>query len=1100
MSDTTNLSEARRALLQKFLRGDLPQTANAADTIPLRTPDALLPLSFLQQPFWLLSQLTPNKPVYNQGLHLHLPGPLDVAALEQSVQEIIRRHEAWRTSFPLEDEQPVQRIHPAFALALPMADLQHLPAAEREAEALRRGTELINQPFDLSKAPPLRALLVRLGQQEHRLFLALHHIISDGFSTHQVFLQELHALYQAFSTGQPSPLPNLTLQYGDYTVWQRETLQGESLEQHLSYWRGRLADAPDELALPFDHPRPFSPSGQGAVHTFLLPKHLSVSLQALSQQEGATLFTTLLAAFATLLHRYSSQEDMVIGTPASGRTRPELQQLLGVFVNTLALRTDLSGNPSFLELLKRAQAVVHSALAHEELPFEQIVRHLRPERSLGQNPFVQVLLSLQPPAHPLPSGWRISPMALHNDLDRFDVSLDIEEDPDGLIGFLKYNPDLFEAETIARMVGHWQTLLEGIVARPDQPIAALPLLTPDERHRLLVEWNTTQVAYPTDQCLHHLFEAQAARSPEAIAVRFEQEALTYSELNQRANRLAHHLQRLGIGPDVLVGVCMERSLDLVVALFAILKAGGAYVPLDPDYPQERLAFMLEDAQVPVLLTHSALREHIPMGQTQVLCLDTDWPLIAQDETTNPVSAVQPQHLAYVIYTSGSTGKPKGAMNTHQGICNRLLWMQDAYQLTSLDRVLQKTPFSFDVSVWEFFWPLIVGAELVVARPGGHRDVAYLDEVLATQQISTVHFVPSMLQIFLQGTRRQAFPHLRRVICSGEALPVELQDRFFAQFQAELHNLYGPTEAAVDVTFWACRRGAGQRTVPIGRPIANTQIYLLDQHLQPVPIGVPGELHIGGIGLARGYLNRSELTNAKFIPDPFSPEPGARLYKTGDLARYLPTGEIEYLGRLDHQVKLRGFRIELGEIEATLTQHPSVRQAVVVAREENSGDKRLVAYIIPADAQAPTTTLRSFLKEDLPDYMVPAVFITLDKLPLTPSGKVDRRALPAPDESSMQRDEDFVAPRTSTEEQLAAIWADLLGLQRVGVTENFFALGGHSLLALRVLLRVQERFQVELPLATIFETPTIAGLALKIVQNQARRVDDATVALLLAELE
>jgi amino acid adenylation domain-containing protein len=1100
MSDTTHLSEARRALLHKFLQGNLSHAATVVDAIPRRAPDAALPLSFAQQPFWLFSQLNLQQPVYNQGVHLHLTGPLDVAALAQSLQEIIQRHEAWRTSFPVENGQPIQRVHPSFALALPIVDAQPLPLAEREAAALQHGTALVNQPFDLTQAPPLRALLVRLGQEDHHLFLALHHSITDGLSAHQILLQELQTLYQAFSAGQPSPLPVLALQYGDYAAWQRETLQGEALEKHLAYWKDRLAGVPEELALPLDHPRPASPSGQGAVHPFTLPKSLSAALHTLSQQEGVTLFTTLLAAFATLLHRYSGQDDLVIGTPASGRARPELQQLLGVFVNTLPLRADLSGNPTFRELLKRAQAVVLGALAHEDLPFEQLVRHLRPERSLAQNPFVQVLLSLQPPTTSLPPGWANKPMALANDLDRFDLSLDLEEDTGGLIGFLKYNPDLFAAPTIERMAGHWQTLLEGIVAQPDQPIATLPLLTSAERHQVLVEWNDTEVAYPAEPRLHCLFEAQVERSPQAIAVRFEQATLTYQELNQRANQLAHHLQRLGVGPDVLVGVCLERSLDLVVALFAILKAGGAYVPLDPDYPQERLAFMLADARVPVLLTHSALRDHLPTGQAQVLCLDSDWPRIAQEDASNPASDVQPEHLAYVIYTSGSTGKPKGAMNTHQGICNRLLWMQDAYQLTARDRVLQKTPFSFDVSVWEFFWPLIVGAELVVARPGGHRDTAYLDDVLTAQQITTVHFVPSMLQLFLQGARHQTYPHLRRVICSGEALSVELQDRFFARFQAELHNLYGPTEAAVDVTFWACQRGAGQRTVPIGRPIANTQIYLLDQHLQPVPIGVPGELHIGGVGLARGYLNRPELTNEKFIPDPFQPQPGHRLYKTGDLARYLPDGAIEYLGRIDHQVKLRGFRIELGEVEAILAQHPAVEQAVVVAQEDASGDKRLIAYLVPTSEQATATTLRSYLKERLPEYMVPAVFITLNTIPLTPSGKVNRRALPAPAATAIQRDEEMVAPRTPTEQQLAAIWTDLLGVPQVGVNDNFFALGGHSLLALRVLLRIQEEFQIELPLSAIFETPTIAGLALKIVQSQAQRVDDVTLAQLLSELE
>ncbi|HEU5373874.1 MAG TPA: amino acid adenylation domain-containing protein [Ktedonobacteraceae bacterium] len=1096
MSDTTNLSEARRALLEKLLRGDLPQATNDAGGIPRRKPDGLVPLSFMQQPFWLLSQFASDIPAYNLGIDIHLPGSLDAAALQQSLDEIIRRHEAWRTSFPLVDEQPVQRIHPPYALPLAMADVSHLPEAEREAEALRLGTALVNQPFDLSKAPPVRALLIRLADAEHRLFLALHHIISDGFSSHQVFLPELSTLYQAFSSGQPSSLPELPIQYADYAIWQHETLQGEALEKLLSYWRDRLAHAPDELVLPTDHPRPLSPSGQGAVQAFTLPKHLGSSLLSLSQQEGTTLFTVLLAAFATLLNRYSGQEDIIIGTPTSGRSHPAVQGLLGVFINTLALRISLSGNPSFREVLNRAREVVHGALAHEALPFEQLVRHLRPERAAGQNPFIQVMLNLQPPAHSLPSGWRVSAMALQNDLDRFDLSLDLEEGAEGVIGFLKYNTDLFEAQTIQRMIGHWQTLLEGLVAHPDQPIATLPLLTEAERQQTLIGWNATQAPYPNEQVFHQLFEAQVERSPDAVAVVDEHAQLTYRQLNERANQLAHYLLKLGVGPDVLVGLYVDRSVDMLVGLLGIHKAGGAYVPLDPIYPTERLTFMLEDSQAAVLVTQERLRSELPTSALTVVCLDTDLPLLDQQPGADPPSAARGDHLAYVIYTSGSTGKPKGVQVLQRALVNFLLSMRQQPGITATDRLLAVTTLSFDIAGLELFLPLLVGACVIIASRETAANGADLALALKRSQATVMQATPVTWRLLL-AAGWQGNPSLK-LLCGGEALPLDLA-RQLLELCGTLWNLYGPTET----TIWSTARQitAGDSLISIGRPIANTQIFVLDTHLQPVPIGVPGELFIGGDGLARGYHRRPDLTAEKFVSHPFSTATHARLYRTGDLARFLPTGELEHLGRLDYQVKIRGFRIELGEIEAVLSEHSSVRQAVVVAREDTPGNKLLVAYIVLADGEAPTiTTLRGFLKERLPDYMVPAAFIPLDKMPLTPNNKIDRRALPAPDASSRLQGEEFVAPRTPTEEQLAAIWAELLGLPRVSVTENFFALGGHSLLAVRVLLRIQERLQVELPLSTIFEAPTIAELALKLVQRQAMQVDEALLTQLLAELE
>jgi amino acid adenylation domain-containing protein len=645
-----------------------------------------------------------------------------------------------------------------------------------------------------------------------------------------------------------------------------------------------------------------------------------------------------------------------------------------------------------------------------------------------------------------------------------------------LLKFL-YDRRRFDYGTIERMLGHLRTLLESMAETLDRPLADLPILTAAERHQVLAQWNDTQADYRQDRCLHELFEAQVARTPGAIALSFEGEHLTYQAFNARANQLAHHLRKLGVGPETLVGVYMERSLEMVTALYAILKAGGAYVPLDPEYPPDRVAFMLQDAQVPVLLTQQRLAGSLPTHRATVLCLDSMWETLARESDSNPVSDVGPDNLAYVIYTSGSTGKPKGVMNTHRGICNRLLWMQDRYQLTASDRVLQKTPFSFDVSVWEFFWPLLVGARLIVARPGGHKDSAYLVGLIRDQEITTIHFVPSMLQLFLEERGLEACTSLRRVICSGEALPYDLQERFFERLQAELHNLYGPTEAAVDVSHWQCQpEGDPRRSVPIGRPVANTQLYILDPHGQPVPIGVAGELHIGGVQVARGYLNRPELTTKTFIPDPFRNNPGARLYKTGDLARYRPDGNIEFLGRLDFQVKVRGFRIELGEIETVLSQHPTVREVVVLARQDTPGDRRLVAYVVPAAAsEIQSSILRDYLHTKLPDYMVPAAFVQLEALPLLPNGKVDRRSLPAP-QWDHQATEAYVPPSNDLEKTIAGIWQDLLPVDQVGLDDSFFELGGHSLLIVQAHRRLSKMTDRELSITDMFRYPTIRALS------------------------
>ncbi|MFN6464051.1 MAG: non-ribosomal peptide synthetase [Nostoc sp. DedVER02] len=1111
VSRIRNVFKVELALRELFARATVAELAQSirqlqqqdlelseAPILP-KVRDAELPLSYAQQRLWFLDQFEPNSAFYNIPMALRLVGNLNQPALEQSLLEIIHRHEPLRTNFITVDGKPSQIIQTQTNWTVSVIDLKYLSTTDREITSQGLARQQAIEPFDLANGALIKTTLLVLSETEHILLVCMHHVVSDGWSM-GVFVQELAALYDAYAQGQPSPLAPLPIQYADFAIWQREWLQGNVLQNQLTYWQQQLANAPSLLSLPTDRPRPAVQTFAGAYQKFALSGELTGRLTQLSQQQGVTLFMTLLAAFDTLLYRYTGVADILVGSPIANRDRSEVEGLIGFFVNTLVMRTDLTGNPSFSELLTRVREIAMSAYSHQHLPFEMLVEALQPERDLSHTPLFQVMFTLQnaPISTVELNQLSVSSTLIEGTTAKFDLTLSMENTADGLVGVWEYSTDLFDTSTIERMTGHFVTLLESIIANPQQSISQLPLLTEVEQQQLLVEWNNTQVDYPLDKCLHQLFEEQVALTPDAVAVVFVDERseasrrvnqqLTYQQLNCRANELAHYLQSLGVGADVLVGICLERSLLMVVGLLGILKAGGAYVPLDPDYPQDRLSFMLEDAQVRVLLTQQQLKEKLPQHQASVVYLDTDWELISQSSQENPITTVQDSNLAYVIYTSGSTGKPKGAMNTHLGICNRLLWMQQAYQLTALDCILQKTPFSFDVSVWEFFWPLITGARLVVAKPGGHKDSAYLVNLILEQQVTHVHFVPSMLQVFLEEPSLENCRSLKRVICSGEALPVELQERFFARLECELHNLYGPTEAAIDVTYWQCFPDGNLRTVPIGRAIANTQIYILDEHLQPVPVGVAGELHIAGLGLARGYLNRKELTTEKFISNPFEEAEGGRLYKTGDLARYLPDGTIEYIGRIDNQVKIRGFRIELGEIEVLLNQYEEVQASCVIAREGTTGDKRLVAYIVPHQHFTPTTNeLRQFLKAKLPDYMVPSAFVILESMPLTSNGKVDRRALPAPDLSSEIKDK-YVAPRTPIEEILAQTWSQVLQLPQVGIHDNFFELGGHSLLATQLVSRIRNIFKVELPLRELFARATLAELAREIEQLQQQNLE------------
>ena len=988
MSETVNAmnessGQDKRALLARLLR----EKANRVKYFPP---------SFAQQRLWLLHQFERSTPLYNMIVTVRLLGVPDLCALRQAFTEIVRRHESLRTTFAEINGEPMQVVHPAKGFDLQLIDLIALPAGMREAEARRVVSESSQVPFDLNAGPLLRAILVRLEESEHILLLAMHHIVSDGWSMN-VLAHEVGVLYQAFCKGQPSPLPELPIQYADFSRWQHERLTGEVLEEHLDYWRRQLEGELPLLELPTDRPRTAVRSHSGSTYGVVFPKALSEQLRALSRSERVTMFMLMLAAFKTLLYRYTGQPDIIVGTPVAGRDRIETESLIGFFINMVAMRSDLSDNPTFREFVRRTREVALGAYAHQEMPFDRLVDELHVNRSSSHTPLFQVVFDLRTATqnHESEETTKSEGQTFGSDapIARFDLTLNVTETGECINGAIEYRTDLFDEATISRMLSHYQNLLQSICTNPDAHVDDLTLLSDAERQHQLFECNQTQYSDPAlDQSLHQLIEQQVERTPDALALVFEGEQLSYRELNSRANQLAHHLQSLGVRRESIVGVLMERSTEMVVSLLAIIKAGAAYVPLDPEYPQERLSIMMEDAGIEVVLTQQYLSERLafaaPDGHTlTTLYLDQMWAAVAQQSTSNPDVKVEAGNAVYMIYTSGSTGRPKGVINTHGGIVNRLIWMQQEYQLTEADRVLQKTTFSFDVSVWEFFWPLMTGARLVIPKPGGHRDASYLARFIREQGVTTLHFVPSMLQVFLEEREVDECKSVRQVMSSGESLSVELEQRFFERMSwTELHNLYGPTEAAVDVSYWQCKADSGRRSVPIGRPIANTQLYVLDKQMEAVAPGVLGEIYIGGVGLARGYKGRPELTAEKFVPNPHGTGKGERLYRTGDLGRRLKEGEIEYAGRQDEQVKIRGFRIELQEVAGVLREHEGVRECVVITREQ-AGEKRLVAYVVWEQGATPSSVvLSNYAKERLPEYMVPSAFVMLESLPLTPNGK------------------------------------------------------------------------------------------------------------------
>jgi amino acid adenylation domain-containing protein len=1053
------------------------------------------PLSFSQERLWFLDHLMSENQAYNLVRAFHI-AELDVKTLERVLSQLEKRHEILRTTFPVIDGRPMQVVSSPSGVKVEVVDLRQQKEVEWEVTVKQLLTDMARQRFNLAQGPLWRCIVFHLGPAANVFALVTHHIIVDGWSQ-KIFMQEMLG----------RQLPELPIQYGDYAVWEHQYLQGETWNRLSSYWKGQL-EGLTPLELPTDYARPPVQSFRGKACPLVLSGPVASGIRLLGRQEGVTPFMCLLAAFQVLLMRYTGNTDIAVAVPIANRNHIEVEGLIGLFVNTLVLRTNLSGNPSFRELLARVCEVCTQAYAHAEMPFQKLVEELQPQRDLSQNPFCGVSFQLDntqfsEAASTTPNDDADHRLATPLDIDLgtsdFDLGLDLAEGWDSTLidrsaasirGVLTYSMDLFEEATIARMVGHYQRLLVAVVADREQGICDLPMLAESERQQVVMEWNETQVSYDRGKCIHELFEQHAEQIPNAVAVRFEDQTWTYGELNRRANQLANYLSKLGVGPEVRVAVCMERGLEMVVALLGVLKAGGAYVPLDPVLPSERLLYMVQDAETRVLLSQEKFQNCVPDYEGSKIELDRKWKLIEQESRSAPHSRVVAENLAYVIYTSGSTGKPKGVAVEHRQVCNQLFWAGSALSLVPADLVLQKGSFSFDASILEIFLPLARGAQIIVAKPEGERDADYLVRLVIEEAITYLDVVPPLLEQLLDHPMIKQWTSLRVVSCGGEVLKPELVRAFYKSLPGLLWNTYGPTESTVQSTFIACTES--ERNVSIGKPIANTQVYVLDSRLEPLPIGVVGELYIGGMGVTRGYLNRSELTAEKFVPNPFGRKTGERLYRTGDRARWRADGNIEFFGRVDEQVKIRGYRIELGEIEAVLNEHAGVRSAAVAAREDRLGDKRLMAYIVQREGRTPDANeLRSHLRRKLPEYMVPSQFVMLAELPLTPNGKVDRRALPAPDQDlSIQHD--FVAPRDRIELSLARIWEEVLSVRPVSIRSNFFEVGGNSLLSIRLMADIRKEFDYVLPITTLFQNRTLEDLATFLRREKKFTVQPALV--------
>ncbi|HEX2090827.1 MAG TPA: amino acid adenylation domain-containing protein [Longimicrobiaceae bacterium] len=1064
----TDLSEEERLLLARLLEEEGVRVDPGQLPLPVVDTTGDVPLSFGQERLWFLHQLAPDSPAYHIFTGYQLSGPLDLPALVRSFDEILRRHQVLRGRITLRDGRLVQTPAPLPDAALSRIDLSTLPEDRQEVEVGRLALAEMRRPFDLARGPLLHVTLVRRGETRHLLFLTLHHLAGDAWSR-GILYRELAELYAAFCQGRPSSLPPLRAQYAHFAVWQRTHLQGETLERALAYWRERLAGPPGPLEIPADRPRPPVPSFRGAKYPLALAPGPTAALLQLSRSAGATLFMTLLSAFQLLLSRYTGEEDVVVGSPLAGRTRAEFEGVIGFFVNTLPLRTDLSGDPTFRELLSRVREGVLEDFAHQEVPLDRLIEELRPERDLSRNPLFQVVFALQnaPGAPPRLHGLEVERLQVETPVARFDLEMHLWEGAAGLGGSLVYSTELFDRATVARIAGHFRVLLEGIAAHPERRLSALDLLMEEERHQVLVEWNRTERSYPADPCVHDLFQAQALRTPDAPAIEFRGEILRYADLDARANRLAHLLRRDGVGPETRVGVCLSRTPQMVAGLLAVLKAGGAYVPLDPDYPRERIGHMLADAQVALVLTEQRWAAWLATSGVRVRCLDAPGDPLASLPDSAPRSGALPENLSHVIFTSGSTGRPKGVMVRHRSTVVLLHWLRETVRDEERSCVLGSTSISFEVSVAYIFGTLCWGGKLLLVENA--LELAALPPEAGVRYVS---MVPTAAAELLRAGGIPA--SVRTLNLGGEPLPADLAQALYALGTVErVGNLYGPTEDTTYSTYSRVEKGV--RQVCIGRPVANTRALVLDPGLRPVPVGVVGELYLSGDGLSRGYASRPELTAERFLPDPFGPA-GSRMYRVMDRVRWRPDGVLEYFGRTDTQVKVRGYRIELEEIESVLRRHPAVREAAAVVREDTPGDRRLAAYYVPGTGvdALPAGELREHLRGSLPEYMVPGALVALEALPLTPSGKVDRRALPAPGWESARGE--FTGARNAVEGTIAEVWQEVLGVERVGVHDNFFDLGGHSLLLLRVQGRLQEELHRSVSVVELFQYPTIAALA------------------------
>ena len=1061
--------------------------SSARSLLGLRHSGEKLPLSYAQERLWFVEQMGLVGSAYHMSIALRMIGALDEAALQNSFRELVRRHESLRTHFESTDGQAHQVIDSGADFSIRRWTTGEIECRDGEDVSQTFIRKEFQRPFDLSCGPLFRVSLLRLGEQEHVLVLAMHHIISDGWSN-GVLERELKSLYESYGRGEPSKLAEPMVQYADYALWQRKSLEGAAVERQLQHWKTQLAGAPGLLELPTDRARPVVPSHRGGVCPMVLSKSLSTAVSQLARQEDATLFMVLMAAFQVALSQWSGQKDIVVGTSTAGRTHPQTEGMIGLFVNTLALRARLDKASNFSELLRQVKETALLAYAHQELPFEKLVKELAPTRDVSRQPVFQVLMELRNVAA---GNFQLGDLQLlqigaKHVTAKFDLTLVLAETEEGLRGGLEYAADLFDQSTVERFIEHFSRLLEQVVAHPMTRLEQLDLLSPGEREQLITQWNATEAPYPKDRCIHALFEEQARRTPDAPAAVHEGQQVSYRQLDQKANQLAQYLQRLGVGPEVVVALCVPRSLDMVVGLLGILKAGGAYLPIDPAYPTQRMSFMLEDSFASVLVTVESAESKLPAYRGRIVLLDLDGPAIAQKIDSAPVNRAGPQNPAYVIYTSGSTGKPKGVVVTHNGLCNYTAWAAATYPVEHGSGSAISTSLSFDATVTSLFLPLLRGKSTTLLPEGSEFET--LSGVQDSAVFSLLKLPPAQLGALNQLLSNQSSgTNLARcLVIGGEALnPVTAADWFRHAPDSYIVNEYGPTETVVGCTYhevWAANLGLGP--VPIGRPIWNTQVYVLNAALQPVPVGLPGELYIAGEGLARGYLNRASLTAERFVANPYGPF-GSRLYRTGDLVRWLPDGNLDYLGRVDEQVKIRGFRVELGEIETCLTRHPAVAQAVVIAREDRPGQKQLVGYVVPVVGHSlDPVGLRQALSEQLPDYMVPAAIVLLDAIPLNANGKVDRKELQPPDFAATSTR----APRTPQEEMLAGLFRDLLGREQVGIDDNFFDLGGDSFTSIQLVSRARKMGLVLVP-KDLFRYQTIADLAGMVKVVEAASMDE-----------